>query len=104
MPAWFSAMSRDLGLGQPLGDAIEDGWRAGIRIPGEDLGHHRGFHGIAPQAPAHSEYATQEDTVLTGLAPQPQRVLPPGQLEHPPAGAAEFFICDCTIDGLQEVV
>jgi acetyl-CoA acetyltransferase len=50
MPAWFPTAGRDLRLGQPLGDAIEGGGRGGIRIPGEDLGYHRGFHRIKPQA------------------------------------------------------
>lgn len=50
MPAWCPAAGRDLRLGQPLGDALEGGWRVGIRIPGEDLGHHRGFHRIKPPA------------------------------------------------------
>jgi hypothetical protein len=48
--------------------------------------------------PAQREYATQEDTVLTGFVPQPQGAPPPGQLEGAPPGAAEFVIGDCTIE------
>jgi Uncharacterised BCR, YnfA/UPF0060 family len=32
--------------------------------------------------------------------PQPQRASPPRQLELSPSGAAEFVICDHTIDGV----
>jgi hypothetical protein len=53
--------------------------------------------------PAQSEYPTQEDPLLSGLVligrvPQPQGAPPPGQLEGAPPGAAEFVICDCTIE------
>ena len=34
----------------------------------------------------------------TSLVPQPQGAPPPGQLEGAPPGAAEFVICDCTIE------
>jgi hypothetical protein len=36
--------------------------------------------------------------VLTGSVLQPQGAPPPGQLEGAPPGAAEFVICDCTIE------
>jgi hypothetical protein len=36
--------------------------------------------------------------VLIGRVPQPQGAPPPGQLEGAPPGAAEFVICDCTIE------
>ena len=36
--------------------------------------------------------------VLIGSVPQPQGAPPPGQLEGAPPGAAEFVICDCTIE------
>jgi hypothetical protein len=36
--------------------------------------------------------------VLTGLVPQPPGAPPPGQLEGAPPGAAEFVICDHTIE------
>jgi hypothetical protein len=40
----------------------------------------------------------QEDTVPTGLAPQPQRAPPPGHLEDTPLGAAGFVLRDCIIE------
>jgi hypothetical protein len=36
--------------------------------------------------------------VLIGRVPQPQGAPPPGQLEGAPPGAAEFVMCDCTIE------
>ena len=36
--------------------------------------------------------------VLTGSVPHPQGAPPPGQLKGAPPGAAEFVICDCTIE------
>jgi hypothetical protein len=53
--------------------------------------------------PAQSAYPTQEDpllsgVVLTGSVLQPQGAPPPGQLEGAPPDAAEFVICDCTIE------
>ena len=41
---------------------------------------------------------TQEDTPDTGLAAEPQWASPPRQLELTPPGAAEFVICDHTIE------
>src|SRR5881296_630483 len=41
---------------------------------------------------------TQEDTPDTGLAAEPQWASPPRQLELAPPGAAEFVICDHTIE------
>ena len=41
---------------------------------------------------------TQEDTPVTGSAAEPQGATPPGQLELTPPGAAEFVICDHTIE------
>jgi hypothetical protein len=49
-PAWLPATGRALGRGQPLGNALEGGWRVEIRLPGEDRGHHHGLHRIKPQA------------------------------------------------------
>jgi hypothetical protein len=37
-------------------------------------------------------------SVLTGSVPHPQGAPPPGQLQGVPPGAAEFVICDCTIE------
>jgi hypothetical protein len=50
MPAWFPATGRDLRRGQPRGDPLKGGWRVGSRLPGDDLGHHRGVHWLKPQA------------------------------------------------------
>ncbi len=36
--------------------------------------------------------------VLTGSVPHPQGAPPPGQLKGAPPDAAEFVICDCTIE------
>ncbi len=44
------------------------------------------------------KYGTQEDTPDTGLAAEPQWASPPRQLELAPPGAAEFVICDHTIE------
>jgi hypothetical protein len=44
------------------------------------------------------KYYTQEDTLATGSATEPQRASPPRQLELAPPGAAEFVICDHTIE------
>ena len=41
---------------------------------------------------------TQEDTQATGSATEPQWASPPRQLELAPPGAAEFVICDHTIE------
>ncbi len=40
----------------------------------------------------------QEDTLATGSAAEPQRASPPRQLELAPPSAAEFVICDHTIE------
>lgn len=50
MPARVPTTGRDLRLGQSLGHAIEGRGGGGIRIPGEDLDDHGGFHRIEPQA------------------------------------------------------
>ena len=44
------------------------------------------------------KYYTQEDTPATGSAAEPQWASPPRQLELAPPGAAEFVICDHTIE------
>jgi hypothetical protein len=44
------------------------------------------------------KYGTQEDTPATGSAAEPQWASPPRQLELAPSGAAEFVICDHTIE------
>ena len=44
------------------------------------------------------KYGTQEDTPATGSAAEPQWASPPRQLELAPPGAAEFVICDHTIE------
>ena len=48
--------------------------------------------------PAYVKYYTQEDTPATGSVAEPQWASPPRQLELPPPGAAEFVICDHTIE------
>jgi hypothetical protein len=35
---------------------------------------------------------------MNASAPQPLRPAPPGEWKHPPPRAAEFVICDCTIE------
>jgi hypothetical protein len=50
MPAWWTAAGRELRRGPPFGDAREGGGRGGIRIPGDELGYHRGVQRIKPQA------------------------------------------------------
>jgi hypothetical protein len=44
------------------------------------------------------KYGTQEDTPSTRSAAEPQWASPPRQLELAPPGAAEFVICDHTIE------
>ena len=44
------------------------------------------------------KYYTQEDTPATGSVAEPQWASPPRQLELAPPGAAEFVICDHTIE------
>ena len=44
------------------------------------------------------QYRTQEDTPTTGSAAEPSWASPPRQLELAPPGAAEFVICDHTIE------
>ena len=44
------------------------------------------------------KYDTQEDTPATGSVAEPQWASPPRQLELAPPGAAEFVICDHTIE------
>ena len=44
------------------------------------------------------KYYTQEDTPATGSVAEPQWASPPRQLELTPPGAAEFVICDHTIE------
>jgi hypothetical protein len=46
------------------------------------------------------KYYTQEDTPATGSVAEPQWASPPRQLELAPPGAAEFVICDHTIEFL----
>src|SRR5256885_9330324 len=48
--------------------------------------------------PAYVQYGTQEDIPATGSAAEPQWTSPPRQLELAPPGAAEFVICDHTIE------
>ena len=48
--------------------------------------------------PASRESWTQEDTLVVALAAEPLGTSPPGQREDAPAGAAEFVICDHTIE------
>ena len=48
--------------------------------------------------PAYVKSYTQEDTPATGSAAEPQGASPPRQLELAPPGAAEFVICDHTIE------
>jgi hypothetical protein len=48
--------------------------------------------------PAYVKYYTQEDTPATGLVAEPKGASPPRQLELAPPGAAEFVICDHTIE------
>lgn len=48
--------------------------------------------------PASVQYSTQEDTPATGSAAEPSGASPPRQLELAPPGAAEFVICDHTIE------
>jgi hypothetical protein len=50
IPAWPPAWSRELVVGQTLGQAIEGGRRLGIGIPRKDLGDHRGFDRVDPEA------------------------------------------------------
>jgi hypothetical protein len=42
--------------------------------------------------PACGTYATQEDTLMSGLASQPLRPTPPGELEDSPPRTAEFVM------------
>jgi hypothetical protein len=44
------------------------------------------------------KYYTQEDTPATGSVTEPQGASPPRQLELAPPSAAEFVICDHTIE------
>jgi hypothetical protein len=44
------------------------------------------------------KYGTQEDTLVTGSVAEAQWASPPRQLELAPPGAAEFVICDHTIE------
>ena len=46
------------------------------------------------------QYYTQEDTPATGSVTEPQGASPPRQLELAPPSAAEFVICDHTIECL----
>ena len=48
--------------------------------------------------PAYGQYGTQANTPTTASAAEPQGTSPPRQLELTPPGAAEFVICDHTIE------
>ena len=50
------------------------------------------------------KYCTQEDTPDTGLAAEPQWAPPPRQMELAPPGAAEFVICDHTIEEYHKAI
>jgi hypothetical protein len=48
--------------------------------------------------PAYGKDNTQEDTPAPGSAAEPERTAPPRQWQGPPPDAAEFVICDHTIE------
>jgi hypothetical protein len=48
--------------------------------------------------PADGKDNTQEDTPAPGSAAEPERTAPPRQWQGPPPDAAEFVICDHTIE------
>ena len=54
--------------------------------------------GVSLSPPACGVSVTQEDTQISRLAPEPERAAPPRQLQVGPASAAEFVICDHTIE------
>jgi hypothetical protein len=72
IPARPPAWSGDVGIRKALGDAVQRGPGLWVGIPGEDLGHHRGFDRVDPQAPGIAGALGSHEIAIRWHAPRPQ--------------------------------
>ena len=107
IPAWSPAWRRDLVVGQTLGHAIKGGRRLGIGRPRKDLGDHRGFDRIEPQALGITGALGIHDIPIRGDTPGQQLTTAPLRLaatSHPVGDQGAFILGHGTPDLEQELI